>query len=253
MTAVNAAESNGPLADPSPALACLNSLWEHLVDVATEPGFFAAVAGLGAVGAVVVATVNLRFDYVARRDARVSALVSHVMSPAVTQARDLLTRRESSRHTAQTRHAAFTLLWTIERLGADLDAIRPSLASRIAYRFGRQPRQANGVEVLYANVARVTRCLNRYFRCDATNSYFVGSADTANRVISALPDWHARSFDTFPTAIRDQDADDTYRTRAIYRIIPPDNAFVPPRTTGVPNVLQAWQRDRRTKNVSRRA
>jgi hypothetical protein len=215
--------------------------------VPADTAFAATAAGIGALGAVVVATVNLRIDYVARRDQRVSALVSHFMSSEVANARDLLTQRESRFHTAKCRHSAFILLWSIERVSADIDAFRPSLATQLAYRFGRRPRQANGVEILYANLARVTRCLNRYFRSDASNSYFKGSVQTANGVLAALPDWNKISGEAFPTQIVEQEADHDYLPRAIYTLIAPTSSFEPPKGTGTPNRFQSWQRDRRLK------
>jgi hypothetical protein len=217
---------------------CFDSVW-----CALEPSMW---AGLGAIGAVVVATMNLRIDYVARRDQRVSALISHFMSTEVTAARDLLTRRESRFHDARTRHAAFVLLWAIERVGADLGALRPSWATRLGYKFGVRPRQASGVDVLYGNLARVTRCLNRYFHSDASNSYYVGSVGTANRVIELLPDWHRVASQPaaryIPRLELSPSPHADYRHRAIYKLVAPDNSFIPPRGTGTSNALQRWQR-----------
>jgi hypothetical protein len=221
------------------------ALTQSFGDALSDPAVVSSTAaGLGAIGAVVVATASLRVDYVARRDQRVSALVSHFMSTDVANARDLLTQRESRFHTAECRHAAFILLWTIERVGADIDALSPSWATQWQYLWGRQPRQASGVEVLYANIARVTRCLNRYFLSDASNSYFDGSVNTANRVIASLPDWEKVNKD-FPTPIVNQATDNSYRVRAIYKLFAPDNAFEPPKGTGVANRFQRWERGRR--------
>ncbi|WP_152926185.1 hypothetical protein [Microbacterium sp. GCS4] len=213
-------------------------------------GLLAAVAaGLGAIAAAAVATINLRIDYVARRDQRVAALVAHFMSEEVAAARDLLTAKESKFHGSRTRHSAFLLLWTIERVGADLDALRPSWASKVAYSHGRRPRQASGIEVLYANIARVTRCLNRYFRSDASNSYFSGSVGTANRVLGDLPDWHSISHDQFKTRVVEPREGEDYRERHVYKIIPPINEFRPPRGTGSTNRLQRLRRDARSRRA----
>lgn len=202
-------------------------------------GLIAALAaGLGAIAAAIVATVNLRIDYVARRDERVSELVAHFMSPEVANARDIVTSRESKFHTDDSRRAVFLLLWTIERVGADLDALRPSWATKIAYSHGRQPRQASGVEVLYANLARVTRSLNRYFRSDAANHYFDGSIRTANRVLLSLPDWHAMSPEAFKTRIISASPQEDFRSRHVYLLVPPSNEFRPPWGTGGTNGFQ---------------
>lgn len=230
-----------PSLPPSPPPGWFESVWWAL-----EPGTWAALA---AIAAVIVATVNLRIDYVARRDQRVAALVSHLMSSEVAAARDLLTREESRYHTAKTRHAAFLLLWTIERVGADLGALRPSWATRLGYKFKCKPRQASGVDVLYGNLARVTRCLNRYFHSDASNSYYLGSVSSANRVIESLPDWNRVASQDAATHLPKLELDPSthgdYRRRAIYKLVAPCNAFTPPKGTGSSNAFQSWQRDRR--------